>query len=140
MLQTYAAVIALSAMLVGLLPARAEDTLRLACQGTATNRDYGGATGEGEPEPYSMGIVIDFTAQTVEGFRPIRAKIRTVTNAIVAFEGSEGGNLITHTISGLIHRVIGDMQATLTFRDKDTGTVRARISYDLQCRPAQRMF
>jgi hypothetical protein len=133
--------IALVVMLGGLSPAQAEDTvLTLACQGTATNHDYGGATGEGEPEPYSMRIVIDFTAQTVEGFRPIRAKIRTVTNAIVAFEGSEDGNLITHTISGLINLVIGDVQATLAFRDKDTGTVRAGIIYALKCRPTQRMF
>jgi len=59
------ACIALAVMLVGLSSAHAADTtLTLACQGTVTV----GTTGDEKPEPVSMGIIVNFTKQTVHGF------------------------------------------------------------------------
>jgi len=52
-------------MLVGLPTAQAADTtLTLACQGTTTVTTMEGA----KPEPVSMGIIVNFTKNTVHGF------------------------------------------------------------------------
>jgi len=117
-------------------------TLTLACQGTATDR-YAGSTDDGKPEPYSAGVIIDFTARTVEGIA-FPAKISGVTNVIVTFEGSQDGILETiWTVNGHIDRVTGDLEATLRMRDKKTGKSAGSVTgtvYSLKCRPAQRMF
>src|SRR5262245_16973601 len=58
------ACIAPAVMLVGLSSAHAADTtLTLACQGTTT-----AGTEDAKPEPISMGIIVNFTKQTVHGF------------------------------------------------------------------------
>ena len=66
MLRHCSCVIALAVMLVGLPTAQAADTtLTLACQGTATDITQ---PVDGKPEPVSMGIIINFTNRTVQGF------------------------------------------------------------------------
>src|SRR5262245_10773857 len=67
MLRTCSHVIALAVMVTcGLVTAQAADTtLTLACQGTVAE-----TMGEEEkkPEPISMGIIVNFTNSTVQGF------------------------------------------------------------------------
>jgi len=59
------ACIAPAVVLVGLSTAHAVDTtLTLACQGTATDMTQ---PVDGNPEPTSKGIIINFTARTVAG-------------------------------------------------------------------------
>jgi len=68
MLRTCSCVIAVTAMLIA-LPTTvqgAEAVLTLACQGT-TQRVYGGGR-RADPEPISMGVIVNFTAGTVTGF------------------------------------------------------------------------
>src|SRR5260370_31563404 len=67
MLRTCSCAIALSAMLVALSTAQAAEPamLTLACQGTTT--DW---TKNAKPEPISMGVIINFTAETVHRFTP----------------------------------------------------------------------
>ena len=64
MLRRCSYVIGLAVMLVGLPTAQAADTtLTLACQGTATS-----GVEDAKPEPVSMGIIVNFTKRTVQGF------------------------------------------------------------------------
>jgi hypothetical protein len=66
MLQTCSRIIALTAMVAGpsMTAQAADSTLTLACQGTATSRTMEDA----KPEPVSMGIILNFTKNTVQGF------------------------------------------------------------------------
>src|SRR5262245_32342713 len=64
MLRSRSCIIGLAVMLVGLSTAHAADTvLTLACQGTTT-----AGTEDAKPEPISMGIIVNFTNRTVQGF------------------------------------------------------------------------
>jgi hypothetical protein len=63
-LRTCSYIIVLTVTVVGLSGAQAADeTLTLACQGT-TISDLENA----KPEPVSMGIIVNFTNRTVQGF------------------------------------------------------------------------
>jgi len=129
--------IALAVMLVGLPTAQAADTtLTLACQGTTT-------AGTEEPEPVSMGIIVNFTKRTVQGFNdpsivdyPVRI---TAWNDVTVDFGSEVLNS-TWSTSGSIDRVTGDVEATLIVTDPKTSKTISSTVYALKCRPAQRMF
>jgi hypothetical protein len=103
-------------MLVALSTAQGADTvLTLACQRTMTDAVMEG----GKPQPLSMGLILNFTNRTVQGFGtpglidyPI--KITAWNEVTVTFQGS-------HTLSptrlntwGTIDRVTGDLQATST--------------------------
>src|SRR5262245_36772613 len=129
------ACLALAVMLVGLSAAHAADTtLTLACQGTLTlEREY-----DAEPEPISMGIIVNLTARTVTGFTHPTEKflltIESFNDVTVHFRGSDAlGSL---TIYGTIDRVTGDVEATSVTKTMATLVRR----YALKCRPAQRLF
>jgi hypothetical protein len=117
-------------------------TLTLACKGTTT------ITGM-EPEPVSMGIIVNFTARTVQGFTSsffeYPVKITRINDVIVEFRGEQeffaGSQL--HSVSGSIDRVTGDVEVTSVFRAQANSKRKESIistSYSLKCRPAQRMF
>jgi hypothetical protein len=126
-------------MLVALPTAQAADaTLTLACQGTTTS-----GLEDAKPEPISMGIIVNFTNRTVQGFGapgvldyPI--KITAWNDVTVAFLGSH--ERIGSTTRGSIDRVTGDVEATSTATDAKTGNLLMSVRYALKCRPAQRMF
>jgi hypothetical protein len=129
-------------MLVGLPTAQAADTtLTLACQGTIF-----GSEGFAKPEPISMGIIVNFTNRTVQGFGhpgfwDYPVKITAWNEVTVVFGGSTefaGGSSIG--ISGSIDRVTGDVAATELATSIKTGKIIASTNYALKCRPAQRMF
>ena len=135
------ACIALVVVLVGLSTAHAADTtLTLACQGTTT------AGTEDKPEPISMGIILNFTKNTVHGFGdPIFGeqliKITSITETVVYFGASDKfSQTISQSVMGAVDRVTGDVWVAATSTDTKTGKTITSTSYALKCRPAQRMF
>jgi hypothetical protein len=132
-------VIALAVMLVGLPTAQADETLTLACKGTTT-AGYEGA----KPEPLSMGIIVNFTNRTVQGFGSpgvvdYPVKITAWNEVTVSFYGSD--EKMGLTTRGAIDRVTGDVDATsMAYDHPKSGKVVSQDVYTLKCRPAQRMF
>lgn len=113
--------------------------LTLACEGTTTDKTQP----DGKPEPISMGIVVNFTAQTVEGFGypgldDFPVKIRGISDVTIAFAGSSTSSALT--INGSIDRVTGAVEATAAIQSPKTGLVQSSMEYLLRCRPSQRMF
>jgi hypothetical protein len=125
-----ACIIALTAMVAGPTAQAADETMTLACQGTTIS-----GVEDAKPEPISMGIIVNFTKRTVQGFAyPV--KITDVNEVTVAFEGFT----IQWSAFGSIDRVTGDVEATSMLTDAKTGKTIASASYALKCRPTQRMF
>ena len=137
MLRRSSCIIALPAMLVGLWPAQAANTvLTLACQGTTKDTTVEGA----KPEPVSMGIVVNFTDRTVQGFglsAVFPLKITEVGDVSVTFSSSEPKPTVTQwNIYGSINRVTGDVEAISSALDMKTGQSITSTSFALKCRPA----
>ena len=122
MLLTCSRVIALIAMVTcGLLRAQAADTtLTLACKGTETSK--GGA--RTSSEVINIGIIVDFQKKTVVGLSDNALTIVGSTETTISFVGG--------TMKGTLDRVTGTLDATLIRSDLR--------SWNLKCRPAQRMF
>jgi hypothetical protein len=116
--------------------------LKLTCEGTATDSlDPGSKDGLA-----LMGIIVDFTDNTVQGFgypngsfnHPVM--ITTADDVTVKFYGEQEGVLSSReSIIGSIDRVTGDVEATLSLVDQKTNKARRQITYALQCRPTQRL-
>ena len=112
------------------------ETLTLACQGTVTNN----IKPDAKPEQITMGIVVNFTAQTVAGFtypglEEFPVVIRAASEVLITFAGSnESGSSI---VAGDINRVTGELWANSTMRDAQTSKIVMSTSYSLQCRPTQ---
>jgi hypothetical protein len=111
----------------------ADTTLTLACQGT-TNLN------NAKLEPISMGIIVDFTNRTVQGFgfpdsHDFPVKITGMNEVTITFHGSnQAGNM---SITGSIDRVTGDVEAR---NQAASDTFYTILRYALKCKPAQRMF
>jgi hypothetical protein len=128
-------------MLVGLPTAQAADTtLTLACEGTTTDKMK-----DAKPAPISMGIIVNFTKNTVQGFgipgvsdHPV--KIRGMNDARIVFDGAHDDGTSAASITGSIDRVTGDVEATDILSNTKTGNVISSTSYALKCKPTQRMF
>jgi hypothetical protein len=119
------------AMLLPCLPitAQAADAiLTLLCQGTVISQS------EEKPEQLSMGVIINFTAQTVQGFGS-SAQITTVDDVTIAFVRPN-----SPTIEGTIDRVTGTLEATFTMFSSNGKKILLAQRYMLKCMPAQRMF
>jgi hypothetical protein len=128
--------IGLPVTMVALSSAQAADTtLTLACQGTTTVTTMEDA----KLEPISMGMIVNFKNNTVDGFGypgfsgrfDFPVKITGMNDVTVAFHGS---NQTGGSITGSIDRVTGDVEA----RTQTTPDMILR--YALKCRPTQRMF
>ena len=111
----------------------ADEVLTLACQGTTR----GGSVAPDEPN--SMSLIVNFTAQTVAGFRhgdmkyDIPVAITAVNDLTITFGGSRKVGSDSETLTGTIDFATGDVQATET-----VGSVTR--AYSLKCKPTQRMF
>jgi hypothetical protein len=86
-----------------------------------------------------MGIIINFTTRTVQGFGlpgadyPVTITANDVT---VTFSGQKEWD----SMSGSIDRVTGDVVADFSsYYGRERKTLLRKI-YSLQCKPAQRMF
>jgi hypothetical protein len=131
-----------TAVLVLATAAQAQpNSLTLACKGTTTF----GSGEEAKPEPISMGIIVNFTTRTVQGFGtpgwddyPVR--ITAANDVTVVFKGSSEILTSLASINGTIDRVTGDVEATSMLFNQKTSKVIAQTIYALQCRPAQRIF
>jgi hypothetical protein len=142
MLRLCARIIALAAMVASpsMTAQPADATLTLACQGSVT-----GGTEDAKPEPISMGIIVNFTKRTVQGFgspgfRDYPVEITAWNDVTVVFAGSEDTRYSRASITGSIDRVTGDVDATSTVSDAKTGKTIGSTNYALKCRPTQRMF
>jgi hypothetical protein len=112
-------------------------TLTLACKGTVT-------TGNGKPEPISMGVIVNFTNGAVQGFG-FPAKIIDVNEVTITFNDVEpAAEGFTRSAEqgtyGTIDRVTGDVYVTNTMKETKTGKAVYSTDFTLKCRPAQRMF
>jgi hypothetical protein len=139
-LRTSSCVIALNAIVaaVSMTAQAADSILTLACEGTETNLTE---LTDAKPESrsISMGIIVNFTARTVEGFNPpggFPVKIDGVNEVMVSFNSYKGG----WRVFGSIDRVTGAVEATIELRNQKTGNLVSGNGYALKCRPAQRMF
>jgi hypothetical protein len=134
--------LALAAMVASPTAQAADTTLTLACQGTTTETTMEDA----KPEPISMGIIVNFTKQTVHGFDdPFFGeqliKITGITETAVSFGARDTMFQTTsRSVMGAIDRVTGDVWVDATSSDAKTGKTITSTSYALKCRPAQRMF
>jgi len=145
MLRTCSRMIALTAMLTyGLVTAQAADTtLTLACQGTTA--DTIPKPAKPATYPISMGIIVNFTNRTVQGFflpggSEDFVKLTEINEVAMTFDGSLAHGSSNSSIRGTIDRVTGAVDATITWSDANTGSVIGSTDYTLKCRPAQRMF
>jgi hypothetical protein len=135
------------AMITGLSTAQAaEATLTLECQGrTSTGSD------EKNPQPVSMGIIVNFTARTVLGFTfpgaDLPVTITKFDDVHILFEGSSKSG--DQRLYGGIDRVTGDVSAMdiLTdgkphdfFNEPLGAGVISSTNYFLKCSPTQRKF
>jgi hypothetical protein len=114
-------------------------TLALACNGTTTDI----TPPDAKPEPISMGIMVNFTTRTVQGFgspgsADIPVNIHGVNDVTITFGGQGSDQFAKTTIGGEIDRVTGDTVATLMLQTHSGRLYGA--TYSLKCGPAQRMF
>jgi hypothetical protein len=126
------------------MTAQAADTsLTLVCKGTEAVIIKEGPEPVGVP--ISMGIIVNFTNRTVQGFGGLvdfPVKITDMNEVTVSFYGEKpkGPNaVIDWSIHGTIDRVTGDVEYTDAVMSLQTSTVTT-TQYSLKCRPAQRMF
>jgi len=115
--------------MLGLSTAHAADeTLTLACKGKETS----GVAARKSSEVINIGIVVDFQKKTVVGLEPTTPlTIDGLTETTISFVGQEAD----WHMSGTLDRVTGSLIAA---------SIRSNpnllFTFDLHCRPAQRMF
>jgi hypothetical protein len=128
MLRRCSCVIVLAVMLVGLPTAQAADTtLTLACKGTETS----GSGARKSSEVINIGIIVDFQKKTIMGLSDSLLTIVGVTETTISFEGAEA----YWNMNGTLDRVTGSLVAA-----SSRSNPNLMLSYDLKCRPTQRMF
>jgi hypothetical protein len=120
-------------------------TLTLACKGTTVS-----GIPDAKPEPFSMSLIVNSTAGTVQGFgvpglRDPPVRITGINEVTVAFGGSTAASapvpgLSNWSLNGTIDRVTGEVEASEMATDAKTGNRIYLTSYSLKCRPTQRMF
>jgi hypothetical protein len=113
----------------------ADAVLTLACQGIETSKFE--ATDQGTKQELGpFGLIVNLTAQTVEGFPVwnLPVKVTAANPAAIEFEGSDTSvATLVRRLSGTIDRVTGEVWATFTMGP-------AVAYFSLKCRPTQRMF
>jgi hypothetical protein len=117
-----------------IVPAQAAEptgTLTLACKGTETRRHEDGSA----VDQINIGIVLDFQKKTVVGLSDSLLRITSLTETTVSFDGAEP----SWNMNGTLDRVTGSLVAASTKSDY-TKKIVLTLTYDLQCRPTQRMF
>ena len=103
-----------------------------------------------ESEPISLGIIVNFRRQTVEGLTitseptaiaPSTPLPITVQNAtIIGFYNRYGSDGSISETKGSISRVTGVLSATELFAKQTDKRPLLWRKYFLKCRPAQQMF
>jgi len=134
---------AVTFLVVGLSAGAAAEPerLTLACNGTMANP----TTPDDKPVAVSMGIVVNLATRSVHGFNvtglaDFPVKIVAMNDATITFFGSDPNPpppIIKWTISGSIDRVTGDVGAVSA---GNTDKIATSTTYELKCRPAERIF
>jgi hypothetical protein len=104
-----------------------------------------------ETRAVSIGIIVNFTNRTVQGFgnpdprygEDFPVKITGANEVTISFQGerSDGPNaVINRRIDGSIDRVTGAVDAYSTSMNLKAAKIVHSTRYALKCRPAQRMF
>jgi hypothetical protein len=95
----------------------------------------------GKPEPVSTGVIVDFTARTVEvghdAMPKFSIQISDITETIISFGGNSRMATYSYLLIGAIDRVTGTLEAIFGWAD---GSDNMSASYSLKCKPTQRMF
>jgi hypothetical protein len=121
-------------------------TRTLACEGTATDKSAvykicsrTATCIRKPPWPVSMGIIVNFKARTVTGFKDIDfpLPITTVDELHIQFQhiGAAGQGSVT----GSIDRITGGVEVS-AHNLVNTDPEGAWFDYSLKCKPTQRMF
>jgi hypothetical protein len=120
------------------------NTLTLECEGAITLR-YPISGYPDEKSPTSMGIIINFTTRTVQGFgilgKENQLPITAADDVTILFYGytSPRDPPAEAWIMGEINRVTGAVHAT-EFLDDNQKNERLSVTiYELKCRPTERM-
>jgi hypothetical protein len=114
-----------------LMDARAENTatatLALACEGTVVDK----IKLDANPEPISMGIIVNFTARTVTGFRGANfpVAITNVDEVRLSFRGLNSSPGFFAAVYGSMDRVTGAVEATTD----GLPTLNSLSRYSLKC-------
>jgi hypothetical protein len=113
MLRSCSRVIALTAMVASPSTVAQPATLTLACQGTATS-----GVEDAKPEPVSMGIIVNFTKQTVHGFGypglDYPVKITAWNDVTITFGGSDDYKASARHRNNDRHRHVGRFRSCAT--------------------------
>ena len=127
-----------------LLSAYAAEPFALTCQGVVKQGIPGPPTDlypgkQGDPKSVSINIVLDFTTRKIEipGFSSFPIGIVQATDALVTFNGYDKTQGYSWAFMGTINRVTSEMEAAYTVV---TNELYSTTTYDLKCRPTQRMF
>jgi hypothetical protein len=123
------------------LQAQVGAALTLACNGATSDE----MSEDAKREPISMGIIVNFTTRTVQGFGApglldYPVKVTGVDDVTVVFSGSRTIGGVSMSINGTIDRITGDVQASETSINTKTSNYVSATNYVLKCRPTQRMF
>jgi hypothetical protein len=122
-----------TSLLIGLLIATAQapeptGTLTLACNGSEIRED-----GSKASDQVNIGVILDFQEKSVFGFLNTNLFINDISETTISFAGGVEGWLM----NGTLDRVTGMLTANAS---RVKGKLSASISYDLKCKPTQRMF
>jgi hypothetical protein len=106
-------------------------TLTLACKGTETSQASRAADTGAAVEQINIGVMVDYQRKRIFGLSDSPLTISNVDETTITFTGSDRDWFM----NGTIDRVTGSLLAHS--RQKDPFLL---LSYDLQCKPTQRMF
>ena len=131
---TTATLLALAGLLIGTAQAaEPKEPLMLACRG---ERIWWGAPNtDPVKEQVSMGIIVNFTAWTVNGLgRDWRdaIPIHTITETAITFFAERQDDPVEASIIGTIDRITGDVDAGIT---ASGSSGKVSMLYSLKCNP-----
>ena len=129
-------------LLVLILSAYAAEPVTLTCQGTVKHGIPGPGSDvfpgkQGDPEPVSMTIILNFTTGEVEvpdllTKFPIKIKIVQATDVLVVFNGHVKTQGYSSGFMGTINRLTGETEAHKTV---EVTEVYSTTTYALKCTP-----
>jgi hypothetical protein len=142
--ETSTLVLGVAIIACAVLNARAEPpTLTLTCKGatTAYRTPINNIT---DPQPISLGLIVDLTNETIKGFPfPGDIEIIQVTETHIVFRKTSG----TLVVDGRIDRITGDVEGHSAQYKSLASTemlkpdnVMGGFTFSLKCKPAQRML
>jgi hypothetical protein len=131
--------VSIAAIATSVSPAcAAPATMTLTCKGATTSYQTK------QPDPISLGLIVDLSKKTIKGFPfPGDVEITQVTEVHVLFRATMG-NMV---LDGAIDRITGDVEgysavykSLLTTEMLKPGNVTGGYNFALKCKPTQRVL